>query len=143
MHVSGTVSNGTGIASQVFNGKMTPGDLKDLVNRFLKGEQDDLDVKINPYLKLTQNEFCELLDYFDYGGYEPTNTLINGNLIYKGTYTHMDDKKVASNRYILTGKIVLIFFHKEKNSGTMYAIHQIKGSTLAFGVKFEDYDEDE
>jgi len=143
MGVDGPVRNGMGIAPQIFDGKMTFGDLKDLVSRFLKDEQDDLDVKFNPYLKVTQNEFCELVDEFDYGGYKPTNTLINDNLIYEGTYTYIDDKKVASNRHIFTVKTIHIFFHKEKNDGTIYAIHQIKGSTLAFGAKFEDYDGDE
>jgi len=133
--VSGPVRDGMGVTSF--------GSLKNLINGFLKDEQDDLDVKFNPYLKVTQNEFCELIDEFDYGGYKPTNTLINNNLIYEGTYTYVDDKKIASNRYILTVKIIHVFFHKEKNDGTIYAIHQIKGSTLAFGVKFEDYDGDE
>jgi hypothetical protein len=140
--VSGTVSNGTGIASQVFDRKMILADLKDLVSRFLKGERSDLDVKFNPYLKVTQNEFCELLDDFDYGGYEPTNTLINGNLIYEGTYMYVDDDKVASNRHILTSKIIHIFFHKEKkeNGTTLYAIHRIEGFTWGAGIKIEHYE---
>jgi len=141
--VSRPVRDGMVVTPQIFDEKTTFGDLKDLVSRFLKDEQDDLDVKFNPYLKVTRNEFYELIDEFDYGGYKPTNTLINDNLIYEGTYTYVDDKKVAPNRHIFTSKTIRIFFHKEKNDGTIYAIYQIKGSTLTFGVKFEDYDEDE
>ena len=116
--------------------------LKDLVNKFLSGEQGYLNVKFNPYLKFTQNEFNELLGDYDYGGYEPTNTLINGALIYKGAYTYVDDNEVVPNRHIMTTKVILIFFHKEKNNGaTLYAIHQIKGLTWAAGIKVEDYDE--
>jgi hypothetical protein len=137
------LGEGMRITSQVFNGKTILEDLKDLVSRFLKGERSDLDVKFNPYLKVTQNEFCELLDDFDYGGYEPTNTLINGDLIYEGTYMYVDDDKVASNRHILTSKIIHVFFHKEKKEKgtTLYAIHWIEGFTWGAGIKIEHYDE--
>ena len=134
------MSEGMGIMPQVFDGT-TFGSLKNLLNKFLNGEQDSLNVELKPLLKITRNEFDELLGDYDYGGYEPTNTLINGALIYKGIYTYLDDDKVVPNRHIMTTKIILVFFHKEKNNGaTLYAIHQIVGSTLIAGIKIEDYD---
>jgi len=130
---------------QVLDGKageVTFEGLKDLVSKFLRGEKDELNVTFDKnYPKLTRYEFNELLGGYNFGGYDPMSTFINDALIYKGTYTYVDDKEVASDRHILTAKIVRIFFHKEENNGmTLYAIHQIKGSTMVAGIKIEDYD---
>jgi len=117
--------------------------LKDLVSRFLKGEQDDLNVKFDNYLKVTRDEFNELLGDYEIGGYDYTNKMVNGMIVYEGTYTYdAGEKEVASNRHILTSKLIRITFHKEKDNGTtLYVIHQIKGFTLSAGISVEHYDE--
>jgi hypothetical protein len=117
--------------------------LKGLVSRFLKGKQDDLNVKFDNYLKVTRDEFNELLGDYEIGGYDYTNKMVNGMIVYEGTYTYnAGEKEVASNKYIITSKLIRITFHKEKDNGTtLYVIHQIKGFTWGAGIKIEHYDE--
>jgi len=141
--MSGSVREGEMVSQGVFDRDATFGGLKNLINGFLKGEQDNLNVKFDNYLKVTRDEFNELLGDYEIGGYDYTNKLVNGMNVYVGTYTYdVGGKEVAPNKYIATSKIIRIIFHKEKDNGTiLYVIHQIKGLTWAAGIKVEDYDE--
>ena len=140
--MNGPVREGKDVKPQAFDGEATFERLKDLVSRFLKGEQDDINVKFDNYLKITRDEFNDLPGDYEIGGYNYTNTFINGKLIYKGTYTYyVGDNEVAPSNYIVTSKIIHIIFHKEKDNGTtLYAIHRIEGFTFKAGIRIEHYD---
>ena len=139
--MSEPVEEGMEIVSQAYGRRAAFESLKDLINRFLKNERYDFNIKFDNYLRVTRNEFNELLGDYESGGYHSTNTFINGELIYEGTYNYLLDD---NNKHVITFKIIRIAFHKEKyDDMTIFAIHQIEGSTWKAGIKIEDNDEDE
>ena len=135
------LGEGTGVLSQVFDGKATFENLenliKNLISKFLKGEQSDLNVKFNPYFKLTEDEFKRL--FSEYGSFREGVDEENGMQVWYDEYVYeVGEKEVGPDEVTVYLKRLYITYHVEEDNGKrMYYIHSIEGTSDEEGWEIE------
>jgi hypothetical protein len=135
--MSEPVGEGVKVMSQVFDGKATFESLKGLVGKFLRGEQADFILAFDQHVKLTEDEFNELLG--DYGSTSEYIDEVNGVLVHRGEYVYdVGEKEVGPGEVIVYLKRLYVTYHVEEDNGKrIYVIHSVEGASEEEGWEIE------
>jgi len=97
--------------------------LSDLVDQFLKGKYNDFAVYFEKPLRITENEFENLIGHYNSSRGQEDNGVFDEEYVYI-----VNKEKTDSGKCILSLKRLFLEFNmKEDNDKTIYIIHYAKG----------------